>query len=205
MKDRIAKQTDLIVKECMEWEQRILHSACLAYLSAEEIHKDYHLPTLPLPLLKQEVQFMKKKYRPECSVNELGGYENVPVSEYKVMEIEKNQPTWRINWLRRYPKNKYYYLAAPQELRIDPTYCPIRRRRAWDSFKRYTDTQRNTWLNYPVLPAPAQGRTPTEKYMVDTLEGVINQLKGIPDLACIMLCKIAKMISTCITKFNQME
>ena len=35
-----------------------------------------------------------------------------------------------------------------------------------------------------------------EKYMVDTLQGVINQLKGVPDLACIMLCKISKMIST---------
>ena len=60
-------------------------------------------------------------------------------------------------------------------------------------------------MNYPVLPAPAQGRTPIEKYMVDTLQGVISQLKGVPDLACIMLCKIAKMISTYITKFNEME
>ena len=127
MKERISQQKDLIIRECMEREQCILHSACLAYLTAKEIHKDYHLPTLPLPLLKQEVQFMKKKYKPECSVNELGGYDNVLVMEYKVIEIERNQPNWRVNWLCRYPKNKYFYLDAPQELRIDPTFCPIRR------------------------------------------------------------------------------
>lgn len=62
-----------------------------------------------------------------------------------------------------------------------------------------------TWLNYPTLPTPPKGRQPTEKYMVDTLNATIDQLKKSPDLACIMLCKIAKMICTCITKFNSLE
>ena len=109
----------------MEWEQRVLKSACIAYLTAEDIHKDYHMPTLPLPLLKQEVQYMKKKYRPDCPLNEFGGFENVPITEYKVVEIEKNQPKWRIRWLKKYPNNRYPYLSTPQALQIDPTFYPI--------------------------------------------------------------------------------
>ena len=48
-------------------------------------------------------------------------------------------------------------------------------------------------MNYPVLPKPKQGQVPIKKYMVDTLTGVINQLKGVPDLTCIMLVKIEKI------------
>lgn len=62
-----------------------------------------------------------------------------------------------------------------------------------------------TWLNYPELPEPKQGRQPTERYMIETLNGVIQQLKGIPDLSCIMLAKIAKMIVTTITVFRDLE
>ena len=70
---------DATVKECMEWEQTLLHSACIVYLTPEGIHADYHMPSLPFPLLKQEVQLMKKKYKLECPLNELGGYEQVPI------------------------------------------------------------------------------------------------------------------------------
>lgn len=52
LRDRIARQNDIIIRECMEWERRILKSACLSYFTAEDIHKDYHMPTLPYPLLK---------------------------------------------------------------------------------------------------------------------------------------------------------
>lgn len=55
------------------------------------------------------------------------------------------------------------------------------------------------------LPKPKQGRMPTEKYMLDTLNGVIQQLNGILDLSCIMLVKIAKMIVTAITTFPDLE
>ena len=41
--------------------------------------------------------------------------------------------------------------------------------------------------------------------MVDTLIGVINQLKGVPDLTCIMLVKIAKMLVRTIQVFNNIE
>ena len=41
--------------------------------------------------------------------------------------------------------------------------------------------------------------------MIETLDGVISQLKGIPDLMCIMLCKIPKMIVIAIDTFHNIE
>jgi len=92
-------EVDAVVKECMLWESRIIHSACITYLTPEEIHTDYHMPTLPYPLLKQEVQYMKKRFLPKCQPSELGGYENIPITDYQVANIEKNQPTWRVTWM----------------------------------------------------------------------------------------------------------
>ena len=60
-------------------------------------------------------------------------------------------------------------------------------------------------MNYLVLPEPKQGRAPTERYMVETLNGVIHQLKGIPYLSCIMLVKVAKMIVTVIQTYHDIE
>ena len=62
------------------------------------------------------MQLLKAKYPPECPTNELGGYEQVPIEDYQVAEIQQNQPPWRASWLVKYPKNKLHYLAAPQEL-----------------------------------------------------------------------------------------
>ena len=93
----------------------------------------------------------------------------------------------------------------PQELRIDPTFCPIKRRRNWETFQRINSTTRLTWLNYPVLPEPKHGRAPMKRYMVETLSGVIQQLRGIPDLSCTMLVKAARMIVTVIQTFHDIE
>ena len=60
-------------------------------------------------------------------------------------------------------------------------------------------------MNYPVLLEPKQGRAPIEKYIVETLTGVINQLKGVPDLTCIMLVKITKMLVTTIQVFDNIK
>ena len=97
----------------MEWELKVLHSACIHYLTAEDIQKDYHMPMLPYPLLKQEVQLLKRKFLPDCSKNELGGYEQMPIQDVAVVVIQQNQPAWRVSWLAKFPKNKLYYLAAP--------------------------------------------------------------------------------------------
>lgn len=175
LREQIQREVDELVKECMQWEARVIHSACIVYLKPEAIHTDYHMPTLPYPLLKQEVQLMKKTFLPECQPNELGGYAQVPIQDYQVMDIEKKQPRWRQTWMKKNVRNRLHYLAAPQELRIDPTFFPLKRQRNWDTFHRLTkSTDRMTWLTYPELPEPKQRRMPIEKYMLETLNGVID-------------------------------
>lgn len=101
LKEKMQQEVDAIVKECMHWESRIIHSACMVYLALEDIQADYHMPTLPYLLLKQEVQLMKKRFLPKCSTNKLGGYAQVPIQYYQVVDIEQHQPTWRTTWMQK--------------------------------------------------------------------------------------------------------
>lgn len=197
-------ETDEIVKECLQWERQIINSAALAYLTPKEVTADYHMPSLPYPLLKQEVYMVKKQYLPQCPIDQLGGYSQVRLEDWEVSDIMTNQPTWRARWFHIRPKDRIFYLNAPQELRIDPTFCPIKRRRTWENFQRFT-AQRTTWLNYPELPPPPSKGIPTERYMLNILKPLTEVFKGVPDLACIMLVKIAKMIVTAIEQFNDMQ
>lgn len=77
----------------------------------------------------------------------------------------------------------------------------MRRRRTWENFNS-RHAGRPTWLNYPLLPGPEPGYEPTEKYMLETLEQAINQFTGVPDIACVMMVKVAKMIILCIQDFH---
>lgn len=87
---------------------------------------------------------------------------------------------------------------------IDPTFYPIKRRRTWKNFTKFT-ARRTTWLNYPELPPPPAKSVPIERYMINTLKPLTEVFKENPDLACIMIVKIAKMIVTAIDQFNDME
>ena len=78
IKQKIQGEVDEIVKGCMEWELKVLHSACIHYLTAEAIHIDYHMPTLP----QQEVQLLKQKFLLDCPTKELAGYEEVPIQHF---------------------------------------------------------------------------------------------------------------------------
>lgn len=159
LQQRIQVEVDTVVKECMAWEQKILRSASIAYLTPKVLVSDYHMPTLPYPLIKQEVLLMKKEFLPQCQPNDLGGYAHVQIEDFEASAIMDNQPKWRENWLNKRVKDRLYYVTAPQELCIDPTFCP---RRTWENFERMTSRQRTAWLNYPVLPSPKQNRAPTE-------------------------------------------
>ena len=91
----MTQSIDDIQKDCMEWERRILHSACITLLTPAAVRASYHLPTLPYPLLKLEVELVKQTLLPQCPINELGGYQQVPNKDYEVIDIETNQPRWR--------------------------------------------------------------------------------------------------------------
>ena len=114
----------------------------------------------------------------------------------------QNQPEWRLGWFRKYPQSKSAYARAPRNLRVDPTFCPVRRRRTWEEFEKKIQVQ-PTWLNFPLLPAQPANEEPTEQYMVETLTQAINQFKGVPDLAYQMLTKICKMLLACIEDFHE--
>ena len=99
------------------------------------------MPTLPYPLLKLEVQMLKQSLLPQCPTNELGGYQGIPVADYEVLEIEKNQPKWRAIWLRKERYHKLHYFTASHHMRIDPTFYQVRRWRDWETFERITHSE----------------------------------------------------------------
>lgn len=192
------------LKECMEWEQEILDSAALSMLTPKDIQQSYKTPQLPLPILKLQVQMLKKKLLPQCETNELGGYADMPINDYQVMDIEKNQPRWRNTWLSHSRFHKLHYVNAPQEIRIDPAFCPVRRHRDWDTFNRIATGDRQTWLNYPVLSPPPPRSQPTEQYVINTLKSVVHRMENLPDLSCMMLVKICRMLLMAMTAFRNL-
>ena len=85
------------------------------------------MPSFPYLLFKQEVQMLKQSLLRECPTNELGGYEGVPVKDYEVIETQRNQPKWRQIWFNKDRLHKLHYVTAPQQMRIDSMFCPVRR------------------------------------------------------------------------------
>ena len=165
LRELIDQSLDPILKECMEWERRILHSANLVFFECSDAYKSYNKPTLPYALIKHEQLKTKERLTPNCSQEEIGGYAPITLDQWRTRAVLENQPTWRITWFRKHPSAITTYARAPREFRIDPCYCPVRRRRNWADFERIKST-RPTWLNYPLLPAPEDNRPSTENYMI---------------------------------------
>jgi len=93
---------------------RILHFACIVYLTLENlVVADYHMPTLPYPLIKKEVLLMKQKFLPQCQTKKLGGYANVAIEDFEVSQILENQLPWRKSWLQKQVRDCLYYISAP--------------------------------------------------------------------------------------------
>ena len=61
---------------------------------------------------------------------------------------------------------------------------------------------RPTYLNYHVLKGPPSNRRPTKYYMTNELIETIELYKAIPDLVCLMLVKICKMLLAAIETFQ---
>lgn len=126
------------------------------------------------------------------------------MEDYEIIDIKTNQPQWQKAWLEHTKVFKLRYVKAPQELRIDPTFCPLCRRRDWDFFKRYATGIQSTWLNYPLLAALEGRKAPTEKYVIETLEHNLKRLDKVSDLNCAMLNKIYRMLITVLTAFKKL-
>ena len=101
----------------------------------------------------------------DCPPQEVAGYYPVTMEQWQTGTLMKNQPVWRKNFFRKYPSSRTFYAQAPRELRVDPVFCPWRRRRTWDDFRDRQKTNPQ-WLNYPLLDAPDENEEPSEGYMV---------------------------------------
>lgn len=51
-------------------------------------------------------------------------------------EMLENQPKWRLEFLRKHANALEIYRRLPQELRIDPTFCPCDQHYTWEKFKK---------------------------------------------------------------------
>lgn len=67
--DAMSRESRRMVKDCMEWEKRVLHSAALTLLTPEKIQEHYKVPSLPYPLLKLECQMLKEKLHSAQEMN----------------------------------------------------------------------------------------------------------------------------------------
>ena len=122
-------EVDLLAKANMEWKLRIIHSANMCFFQYGVAYSYYHLPTLPLPLLKMESQACAKKLRPQVPDKELGGWQDIDLIAWCKLSILAHQPKWRINWFCKHPATIIPYTQAPQDLQIDLVLCPCLRRR----------------------------------------------------------------------------
>ncbi|MCO5553434.1 hypothetical protein L7F22_006955 [Adiantum nelumboides] len=188
-------------KEYLLYEKKVMQSAALAFLQPEEQVKDFGTDFLPLPLMRHEAILWKEKVRPAVQRNEDGGYEGIALTTEEAKTLIEDHPRWRRKWLSERPRDLTNFHNTPQSLQIDPTYCPVPRRRTWAEFQKWRGKNK-ALLNYPVLSAQ---EPPTVNYVVNTLNTTIQLLREVPDIACQMLVKIARMIVTCIQVFKDTE
>ena len=61
----------------MEWELQVIHSANMQFFQYGDAYNYYHLPTLPLPLLKMESQACAMKLKPNVPDEKLDGWADI--------------------------------------------------------------------------------------------------------------------------------
>ncbi|MCO5547170.1 hypothetical protein L7F22_000613 [Adiantum nelumboides] len=188
-------------KEYLRYEKKVMQSAALAFLQPDEQVKDFGTDFLPLPLMRIEAILWKEKMRPAVPRNEDGGYEGIPLTTEEAKTLIEDHPRWRRKWLSERPRDLTNFHNTPQALQIDPSYCPVPRRRSWAEFQKWKGKNK-ALLNYLVLSAQ---EPPTVNYVVNTLNTTIQLLRDVPNIACQMLVKIARMIVTCIQVFKDTE
>ncbi|MCO5599739.1 hypothetical protein L7F22_053846 [Adiantum nelumboides] len=188
-------------KEYLLYKKKVMESAAVEFLQPDEQITDFGNDFLPLPLMHHEAILSKEKMRLAVPRNEEGGYEGIPLTSEEAQTLIEDHPRWRKKWLSERPRDLINFHNTSQYLQIDPTYCPVPRRRSWAKFQKWKGKNK-ALLNYPVLSAQ---EPPTVTYVVNTLNQTIQLLRDVPDLTCQMLVKIARMIVTCIQVFRDTE
>ena len=129
------------------------------------------IPHIPLPLMQIQETMQQQSLRPKCPDREMGGFRALTAADFANPGAMKNQPQWRLRFFTKNPQSLITYHHAPLRRRIDPTFCPIPRRRTWSRFYDVRQIHgRTQWLNYPAMPPPAKHAT--RQYFVSTLMAI---------------------------------
>ena len=90
-------------------------------------------------------------------------------------EIMEGQLEWRKDWFRKVPCSLKLYAQIPQELRIDPSYCPCKRRYSWDEFNELQERQ--PYLqNFPIIPGPSIDDDFDKNWFVKQCKDTLKQI-----------------------------
>ncbi|MCO5574758.1 hypothetical protein L7F22_028548 [Adiantum nelumboides] len=157
-------------KEFLLHEKRVMEFATLAFLQPEEQAKGFGHDFLPVPLMRHKAILWKKKMRLALPRNEQGGYEGVSLTAEQAQALIEDHPKWRKKWLQDRPNDFTQFHNTSQALQIDPTYCPVPRRRTWQEFQRWKGRNKSL-RNYPILTVQ---NPPTVPYVVNTLKQTVE-------------------------------
>ena len=105
LKQKILQEVDPIAKANMEWELKIIHSPDMHFFQYWDAYNYYHLPTLPLPLLKMQSQACAMQLKPNVPKEELGGWDAIDLIAWCTPTVLAHKPKWRINWFCKHPIN----------------------------------------------------------------------------------------------------
>ena len=87
-------------------------------------------PKLFAPLLKMKIKATWEDWEANNPKMLRAGYQADP-SKLRSKELMENQLPWRLEWFQKHPQTVKLYAESPQEMRIDPSYCPWKRRYRW--------------------------------------------------------------------------
>ena len=114
------------------------------------------LPHTPLPFMQVQEAIQQEALKPNCPEKELGGFRALKAEDFTNPGAMKNQPRWRLRFFPANAQALITYHHALLRRRIDPTYCPIPRRRTWARFFDVRQIhEQKQWLNYPAMPPPS--------------------------------------------------
>ena len=197
-KEKVA--TDKVLKESLQWEICIIKQAIKQFPKIEQLYEAHKQTTLPLVLLKFEHDMHLEELMPQCPLEQLGGYHPLTHDEINGKSHLLNQPLWQLAYIQKHTATILEYANAPRYCKIDPTYCPIKRRYTWDAFEKILKFY-PTRLNYPSLLGA--DRFCSSTYFISTLKYAIDMYDGAPDIVCRMLVKIAHLLLLIVDTFHK--
>lgn len=129
-----------------------------------------------------------------------GGYNKSSTMYDK--SLWENQPDWRVKWIKKHQGALKIYYELPQDMRIDPTYCPTQRRYLWAYFEKKQQRNPNL-LNFLKVASPQSYLEINEEWKAKLCKTVIHYYEGVPEFTIVMFCKFLRLILTLLTCFQK--